>query len=169
MRKGFTLIETMIYIGIISTIFFSFVMFALSIGNSKAKTIAVQEVQSNGRLALEVLTNRIMSANAVNIGTSTFGSDPGVLSLGMDDTAKNPTIINLTVNDGFLQITEGLSAPVALTTDKVKVTNLVFTNLTGAAARKNIRIQMTISYVNPSGDVNYNYTENFQTAVSLRQ
>ena len=164
-QKGFTLIETLIYIGIIGAVVASFVVFSMSITNSRNKTYVVQEVQANGRTALSIMTQKIRAASSVTTGSCTFDSDPGELYLVIDGTTN---IINLDADDGVLQLTAGAADPVAITTDEVQVTNLVFTDLTDGD-RDNIRIEMTAAYNNLGTDVEYTYSENFQTAVSLRQ
>jgi prepilin-type N-terminal cleavage/methylation domain-containing protein len=169
MAKGFSLIEVIIYIAVIGLAVVAIASFSFSIANSTSKNYVVQEVQGNTRTALNIITQRILAAEAVNTGSSTFGTDPGVLSLQMADAAKNPTVLNLTADDGVLQITEGASAAVALTTDEVNVTNLVFTNLTPSGARENIRIQMTIEFNNPSGDKEFEYSQSITTSITLRQ
>jgi len=168
MKKGFTLIETLIYVGIIGLVITSFIGFAVSISSTKSKVYVTQEVQANARMALNLITQKILSANGVNIGASTFDTDPGVLSLSMADGDKNPTIISLSQNNGVLQITEGTADPVNITSNKVLITNLVFTNLTSTSDKENIKIELTAEYIT-TNDVVYQYSQNLQTAVSLRQ
>lgn len=168
-QKGFSLIELIIYLAIVSGVVLSMVLFSLSVSGSRAKTYVAQEVQANARVALNIISQKIKLANGVNMGVSIFGLDPGVLSLSMADAAKNPTVIDLDQDNGVLQIKEGVSSPVAITSDEVKVTNLVFTNLTSTGARENIRIEFTVEYNNPSGDIRYDHSRSLQTAVSLRQ
>ncbi len=167
-EKGFTLIETIIYVAITGLVLAGFVVFAFSISGSRDKSYVISEVGANSRMALDVISQRIRNAKEVNV-SSIFDSDPGVLSLEMADPSKNPTIINLNQNDGVLQIVEGTTAPAAVTSDEVKITNLVFNNLTSGSERENIRVILTVEFNNLSGDVDYNYSQSFQTAVSLRQ
>lgn len=167
---GFTLIETLIYITIIGMVVVSFVIFSISISNSKNKTYVTQEVQANARLALNLISQQIRGATGINIGASSFGADPGVLSLSLADGAKDPTIIELDQDDGRLQIIQGLSDPIMLISEQTKITNLVFTNLTPAGSnRENIRIEMTIEYDNSTSDLNFTYSQSWRTAVSVRQ
>ena len=168
-NSGFTLIESLIYVALIGLVVSGFISFSLSISDLRNKNYVTQEVQANARTALNLITQKILSANSVNIGSSIFGSDPGELSLSMTNESKNPTIINLNVDNGILQITEGLSSAVAVTSNKVKITNLVFANLTSTGEKENIRIQMTVEYNNAEGDIKYNYSQTIQTAISLRQ
>ncbi len=167
-QDGFTLIEVIIYITIIGAVLSAFVAYFLSLSNIRNKTYAVQEVQGNVRTVFDVITQKIQSANAVNSSTSVFGSDPGLLSLSMSSGALNPTIIQLDEDNGVLQIKEGLSDYVSITSDEVKVSNLQFTDLTSASTRENIRIEYTIDYAT-STDVSFEYGQSIQTAVSVRQ
>lgn len=167
--RGFTLVETIIYIAIIGFVATSFIYFGVAISDYRAKAYVVQEAQTNLRMALDVISKKIRSANDVNIEQSIFDADPGVLSLSMDDVDKNPTVISLDQDDGILQITEGTSSPVAIISNEVKVSNLVFKNLTSTSSIENIGAEITLDYNNYGQDVEYNYTEDIETSVSLRR
>lgn len=166
---GFTLIEILIYIAIMGVIVTGFITFSISISNTRNKTFVVQEVHSNSRTALNLISQRIRSSTGINSASSTFGADPGVLSLSMAASFRDPTVIDLDQNDGVLRIGEATSSPVAITTDKVKITNLVFTNLTPSGERESIRVEITVEYKDSSGDIIFTYSQNSQTTVSVRQ
>ena len=169
MRKGFTLIETLIYIAIVGIVIGGFVAFTFTISDSRNKNYVVQEVQANARVSLNLISQRIMAANGINTGASIFDADPGVLSLSMADSSKNPTILNLSGDDGQLQIKEGAGDIVIITADEVKITNLVFTNLTGTSDIPNVGVELTVEFNNLGTDVDFNYDQSWQTSVSLRQ
>ncbi len=166
-QRGFTLIETNIYVAIIGLTLFSFVQFAFSIVEARNKTYVAQEVQANARIAQNTITQKIRTATGINISPSTFGANPGKLSLIMSDTNKNPTIMEIV--SGVLRLTEGTGSAIPITSDEVDVSNLVFTNLSQTGERGHVRVEMTVRYRNPSGDVKFEYSETMETAVSLRQ
>ncbi|MFH1292157.1 MAG: type II secretion system protein [bacterium] len=168
-NKGFTLIETLIYIAIIGGVVASFVSYSMSISFTRNKNYTAQEVQANARLALNLISKTIRSAQSVNVGSSTFGLDPGVLSLSMSSSTLDPSIINLNIDDGILRIQQGGKSPVNITSNKVKITNLIFTNLTASGSQENIGIDLTVEYANSTGEVEFNYGQSWQTAVGLRQ
>jgi len=168
-QNGFTLIETLIYLAIIGTVMTSFLYFNMSIFDYRNKSYAAGEVQANERMAISLISQKIRSAKDVNIASSTFNTDPGVLSLVMDDANKNPTIFSLDQDNRVLQITEGAGATTTITSKNVKITNLIFTNLTLASSTKNIKINMTIDYNNVNQDVKFNYSDDLETAISLRR
>jgi type II secretory pathway pseudopilin PulG len=165
---GFTLVETLIYIAIMSIVLVSFITFILSISNSRNKAFVVQEVQANARIAMNIISQKIKTANDVNIGDSVFGADPGVLSLAMQDANKNPTIINLSQDNGILQIKEGTNDPIQVTSSDVQITNLVFSDFTNGTSKENIKIEISVDYKNQE-DAAYAYSQSLITAVSLRQ
>jgi prepilin-type N-terminal cleavage/methylation domain-containing protein len=169
-KNGFTLVELLIYIAIIGMVMTTFVYFGMTIFDYRNKSNAAQEVQANERMALSLMSQKIRGAKDVNIASSTFNSDPGVLSLVMDDISKNPTIFSLTKADGSLQIAEGGTSTTTVTSKNVLITNLVFTNLTATSGiAEDIGINMTMQYNNTSQDVKNNYSDSLETAVSIRR
>ncbi len=166
-KKGFTLLELIIYLAIISGAIVSFTYFILSVSNSRTKTYVAQEVHANARTALELISQRIRASNGVVSVT------PSVLTLDFSTAipAKHPTAIDRDANNA-LRITEdtdGTPVVSTLTSSEVKITTLIFTNVTAPGTRENIRINMTMEYNNPSGSPAFSYTKSFTTAVSVRQ
>jgi len=169
-QKGFTLIETIIYIAIIGLALTSFVVFLVSIIDSRDKNYVIQEVQANARTSLNLISQSIREARDVNIESSIFNTDPGTISLEMNDSNKNPTIIDLNQDDGILRIKQGIGDYIELNSNNIKVTQLIFKNLTkDESNKKNIGIQMVFEYNNQSGDLEFDYSQSIQTAISLRQ
>ena len=167
-NNGFTLIEILIYVAILGAILATFVTYSMSITDMRSKNYVEQEVQANARVSMDIISKKIRSANGVNIGASTFNGDPGVLSLSMADASKNPTIINLDQDNGTLQIKEGSGSEVAIVSNEVQVTNLIFTNLTGSSTRENIGMELSIEYKH-TGDKYYNYKNSLRSSASVRE
>ncbi len=168
-ERAFTLVETLIYIGIVGAVVSAFVGFSLSVSDSRNKTYVAQEVQANARFAVDIISKKIKASNGINIASSTFNSDPGVLSLEMADITLNPTVFDLSVDDGILRITQGTSTPIMVVSDEVRVSNLVFTNLTASSSKENIKIEITVEFNDDSGDKELEYSQDLRTAVSVRR
>jgi prepilin-type N-terminal cleavage/methylation domain-containing protein len=162
-NHGFTLVELLIYIAIVAVVVSSLIYFGVSIFSYRNKNFAAQEVQANIRMALREISRLARSASSTNPII-----DSGQLSLKMGDLTKDPTVISATT-DQILQVKEGLQTAKTITSKNVKVTKLKFTNLSGNSDIDNIKIEMTIAYYNPSDDINYDYSEDVETAVSLRR
>lgn len=168
MRGGFTLFETIISIALFIVLIGSFGGFVVSIQNSRISLQSEQEVDENIRLATSIISQKIRNATSVNSGSSTFGTDPGVVSLSMADASVNPTVFRLNQDNGILLMQEGSSQPVALTTDEVAITQLVFSLISSASEPENIR--MTIEAQAQSTDNSYaSFTHTIRTSTSIRQ
>lgn len=163
MNKGFTLIEVLIYIAIIGVVVASFVTFAMSIGGSRSKTYAVQEVHANARTALDLISQKIRLADDV-VSPSESNWSEG-LELDMPSPDANLTF---DVAGGVLNIAEGVGGPVPITSDEVNVSSLSFTNLAPIGERDNIRVKIIIEYRGDNSK-EYEYSQSLQTAVSLRK
>jgi Tfp pilus assembly protein PilW len=170
MQRGFTLIEFLVYSAIIVVVGVISVEFIINIYSGKAKAQAYFEVQENARLAMERITQEIHGARA--IGASNFGvnlaATPGAkLSLDMRDASLNPTEFD--VAGSALRIKQGAAGPYELTNNQVRVTNLVFRNFSSPDGRsKNIGIELTIEYVNPSGLPEWQASVSLRSAVELK-
>ena len=166
---GFTLMELLLYIGLIGMLGTALLRFTVSVSNTRNKNFATQEAQAHGRTAVQLISQRIRAATGINTASSTFGVDPGILSLEMADSSKNPTIIDLTADNGRLRFTEGTSTPLVVSDDTVSISDLTFTNLTSTSVRENVRIQLTAEYNHSSGDIHFDASETFQFSTSVRQ
>ena len=158
---GFTLIEFLIYVGIVATILVVMSGFFWNIIFGNIKETSYQEIQQNGRFALTKITQEIKKAIGINSPLPSFSSN--TLSLAMADASS--TIFDLV--DGRLRITQGSQGPFELTSDQVRVSNLLFTNLSYPNTPGAIRMEMTIGYLNPSGLIEYQASIDLKTTVSL--
>ncbi len=160
-QSGFTLFETVIYVAIAGVILVSFVQFSLTVSGSRNKNFAVQEVQANARTALDLITQKIRLAD--DVVSPAEGTSGGTLILDMP--APDPSI-TISLNGNYLNFNDGLS--VNVTSEKVKVTSINFTNLAKSGERDNIAINFVVEY-NTANDVRFSHTETIQTAVGLRK
>ena len=167
-KRGFTLLETVISLGLLLLVVASFATFTLSVIDIRSKLQSQQEVQGNLRIALDTMSQKIRTARGVNIPSSTLGTNPGVLALILSDPTKNPTIFRLDQVNGILSVQEGVSPPQLITTKEVQVTQLIFSLYSPSGDPENIRIQMTAQYAN-QGNSYTSYVDSVQTSISLRR
>lgn len=166
-QKGFTLIEMVIYLTIIGIVLSTIALFLLNLMGARAKTQAISEVLSSAQLIQTRLSEAVRHAQGINVAASTFSSDPGVLSLNMVDSARDPTIFSLTQNDGQFQVSEQGSPASVLTPDHVAIKNLVFTNLTSSEDVGIIQMQFTVETTSGSGTQAFFYDQAFQTTLRI--
>jgi len=166
-NAGFTLVETLIYIAIVGLVSVTLVRFSLVISQSSNTSTSTQEVHESMREVLQIVRQKVHMAESVYTASSTFGADPGVLYLEMSDAAKDPTIFDLSADDGVLRMTEGAASPIQLTGNKLKVENLVFTDVTGGSQKESIRMALTMSY-RGNGDAAFRYEKSVTTTIRIR-
>jgi len=161
--------ETLIYVAIVALVSTGLAKFSTSITATRNKSYVVQEVHANMRDAITLISKKIQEANAINVANSTFDSDPGVLSLSMASSTINPTIISLSQDDGILQITEGTSDPIYITTNEVQVKNLQFSDISVADVSKTVEFALTIDY-NSGTDSSrdFTFTQSESSLASIR-
>lgn len=169
MSKGFTLVELLIYLAIVSVALTAMVRFSLVMTDARNKNFVIQEVQANSRNAILEISRIIKDSTDVNVPGSEWDIDPGELRLTRNDSLLSPTIIRLDGDNGNLEIVEGLNPPVRLTSNKVRVSNLVFSNFSGDNQRETIKVELTVEYNNSTNDVDFDYSQSLQTSVGLRQ
>ncbi|MBI4992270.1 MAG: hypothetical protein HZB99_03560 [Candidatus Harrisonbacteria bacterium] len=163
---GFTLIETLIYALIITGVVTSATIFSINILESQQRARAYQEVQQNARFAMERIIQEIRSANTLNTTSSTFDTSPGFLSLNHEDVSKDPTVFG--VSNYILDIKQGSAATSSLTSNDVKVTSLIFRNLSVTNRTKNINISLTVEHINPDNIITFAASTTMQTSVTIR-
>ena len=161
---AFTLIEFAIYIAVASGLATAAGAIALNALFAKTKLAAVEEVASNGRFALEIITGRIERAR--NINNPAAGLSASTLSLQMSNAGADPTEFDL--SSGRLRMREGTGAFVELTSDEVTVTNLVFRNLSHFSTPGAVRMQITVETSGAAGQQEYAFGETFFGAAALR-
>jgi len=136
-RFGYSLIEVIVYVSILTVISMFVVGSAFSVYKAFGKTRIDRAVSLNGTLAMETMIRETRQAISIDTIGSLFGVDPGTLSLG---TKK------FFLSNGTLKVQEGAN-PAQDLTSGVTVTNLVFYRETAVSVQvlsDIIKIVMTI-------------------------
>ena len=153
-RNGFTLIETLIYIGIFSVVAVSLTGILWNTLSVNSNQQAANEVDENLRYVLSVLDEKVRSSTAIDSAASS------TLVL------KNSSYANTTfsVTDGVLYLKEGSASPVAVTSNKVKVDALTFTKIDMTGAKGGVAINIVLSY--NSSDPKMAFSKNLISTVN---
>ncbi len=154
---GFTLIEALVYIGIVGFVISGFITFGLLIAVNNSKFIAMEEVQANTQIALNYISRMVRQADA--IVSPGPGSASGSLELSF---SGGPNIIFAAIN-GVLYANSD-----RLTSGRVNISNLSFTDLAPNNRENNIIINLS-AQANGAAIAGANYSQNLRTAVTLRR
>jgi len=120
MKKGFTLIEFLIYIVLISLFMTGMLSFSWNVIYGKEKAYQNQIVDQNARSALTRIAYEVRRAKNIQSLSPT--------QLVLDNGGSSTTTVDL--SSGTVRISTGGGGPYNLTSNQVNVTGLNFTNLT---------------------------------------
>lgn len=138
-NKGFTLIELLLYVSIVGAIIFSVAGFLSLSMQSRVKNQTIAEVEQQGVQVMQIITQAGRNTTDINF-TSAFDLSGGVIRQNS----------------------------LALTNSRVVASALTFQNLSRAGTPGTIRIQFTLTHVNPSGRNEYDYIKTFYGSATLR-
>lgn len=165
-KKGFTLVEMILYVSICSILLLTISTFLSFLLGARIRSQAITEVNQQGFRAMNMMALTIR--NGRSIETPVLGDTAPVLSITTKDNLLNPTIFD--VASGTLRITEGAGRPIPLTNSRVVMSNISFQNLSAStSADRIIRISFTLDYGNSSGKDEYSFTKTFIESTTLRR
>lgn len=128
-QKGYTLIELLVYLGIVTISVMVFTVFVVNVTKNSARAEMKQELQENARVVINRLTQNIRQAQSVGLagGILTLNQGASVVTFQLDPV-KNTVVYT------------DSTGPHDLTSDKVKVNAMTFTNTPGSGL---VKIELT--------------------------
>lgn len=160
-KKGTSLIELIIYIGIMGVLTAAILSFIISNKKIGDRNEAVSEVEVQGKSIVEIISQTVRNGLAVN-------------GLALGDSATQLSVendagtIDFNLSSGKVTIKRGSNSAVDLNSDRVTVSNLSFQNLGNTGTNGSVRFQFDAAYKNPAGKAELNYTKTFSNSASLR-
>jgi Tfp pilus assembly protein PilW len=164
-KKGFSLVETIIYVAIFSIFIAGTASFMSGISASRLNNQMVLEINDQGSKAMKMITQSIRDASQVN--SPTIGNTALNLSLATPFSTTSPTVFS--ESGGVLYITEGSGSAVALTNNKVIVSDLLFSNMSRPSTTNIIKISFKLTSVNASTSPSGQYSFTFNGSGGLRR
>jgi len=164
--KGFMLVEVLLYVAVLTIIITVVGSFFLWIVRSNTKARVTRETLDNSRRAIETMTYEIKEAKSIYSPTA----DSNQLSLEtikyLPDGEEISYIDFFLCGDNLCMKKES-EDPIALTSDQVEVSELVFTQIaTGTVP--SIQIDLKIDYKNPNNRQEYQSSVETVSTVSMR-
>jgi len=164
--KGFTLIEILVYIGVLGIIIVILSSFLIWATRSNTKAKVMRETLDNTRRAMEIMSYEIKEAKSIYTPTTTSNQ------LSLETTHYLPegetkTFIDFYLCDSRLCLKKESQDSIALTSDNLEVSNLVFAQvITGTIP--SIQINLKVNYKNPTNRPEYQASVNLLSTISLR-
>lgn len=164
-HRGFTLVELLLYVAIASIIILTTSLFFASLLESRVKNQSIAEVEQQGVYVMQLITQTVR--NAALIISPAEGASAGTLSADTITAGNNPTVFDLSA--GTIRMKEGAAAVVPLTNTRLSGSGLTFQNLSRTGTPGTIRIQFTLTHLNPEGRYEYAFAKSFTGSATLRQ
>lgn len=169
-KKGFTLFEALIYIGILGIIVLTISSYFLWSIKSSQKVKVMGETLDSARRSMEIMVYEIKEAESIYTPASILDSHPGQLSLETKKylpEGENKTYIDFYLSGGRLCFKKESQSPICLTSDRVEVENLVFSQII-TNSTPSIQIDFSVNYKNPAGRSEYQAQVNLTSTSSPR-
>ncbi|MFA5946901.1 MAG: hypothetical protein WC813_02650 [Patescibacteria group bacterium] len=156
-NKGTTLLETVLYIGIVMIVLPTFVMFLINLWQTYTLLDARSRIEQTASVVFLELQNSLTEADAISISTSTLANDSGVLKF-LDATGQLVTIDRPTVavtlvgapqNVRRLRMQKGTNPATYLTDPEIDVTQWRIEAIRTDATLSGLRISYDMAMLNP--------------------
>jgi len=162
-KKGFTLIEMIIYITILSALFILIINTLLLISKSYKSIKLTNDINNSASASLERIIRELRLAQNVNTSLSLLSSSPGKLVLNTTDNLGTPIVLDFYVENDTLKLNEDGVLSGVLIRDNVKVTNLIFRHIISTSS-ESVKVELTLT----GSEGNTTKTENFYSTAVLR-
>lgn len=157
-HDGFSLLETLLFFGILSIMSGTIVAVYISTQEARIQQRAVAELEQMGTSLLESMTKNIRRAEKILAPTTnTTGS---ILTLQMASNSEYPTIFARNAAGNLVNVQKTSTS--ALLTSRVTISNLVFRNVGDANVAYSFRLTIIVPTVVPRP-----YTRSFGATVTL--
>lgn len=172
MRSGFTLIELVLYLGILAGLMLTIATFTGLMTGVRIRYQAAREVEREGLAAMHFMTQLIRNSQTTSgwpptppnsAESSSLRLDYGstkVFELGANPGLEQPTV---GLENGVIVLSDTAVAPKPLTSNSVVASQLIFRQKSGS-----VRIEFILSVLNPSGRADQNYSQTFYGSANFR-
>lgn len=153
-QQGFTLIELVIYMGLMSIVVGLFAGILVTIVRIQTQQTSTRQVISELNFVMNTIARDIRDSSSLSVATNT-------LTIGTSVATTNPTIIS--IESGAITKKEGSQATSTLTTNRVVADELTFTELVSGS---NQAVQMVLTFSFNTENPAQDYTQTLQTTVA---
>ncbi len=141
---GYSFVEIIVYMMLFITL--STVLISCLIGMTKSYRVmrSTNDLLDSAHVSMERVTREIRGATSIDLTTSVFATNPGVLKLNATDVSGAPKTVVFDTVSGALEMTDSsYGAATDLTGESVSVTSLIFRKIVSAHGSA-VRVEMTL-------------------------
>ncbi len=160
LRKAFTLVELLIFLGLFAVLSVAFISVLVTVTQVQVRQSSVVEVSEQSQFLLQQMQYYIEKSSLIDIPQDTPTS---TLKLWTGINANDPTYITLASGTVYLQQT-ATGTLQALTSNKVTVSNLTFTRRANAPSHDSVSIAFTLVY--NTSNIKQAFSQMLQTSIA---
>lgn len=165
LNKGFSIVELLISIAIMSIVVVVAVTVMRSALNNEKRGRALEEVEWQASFIMNTISQSLRNGTAIN--SPAAGVTATTTSIAISTIpAENPTVFTLT--NGRVTISEAGGSAIPISSTAVTVTTLTFQNVTAGTNEGSIRVTLGLRYNNPNNIPEQSYSTTRVTTVSMR-
>ena len=142
-HRGFSLIETLVYLAIFATfsvlVINSFILVVASFTNTRTN----RDLLEGGSNVMERISREIRQAKNIDVTNSTLGSSPGVLQLNSTDSSGTAETIKFSITNGALNIYQNGTLQDTLLGQNISPTSLIFRRISTTKGEA-VKVEMTM-------------------------
>jgi len=146
LRRGFSIIETMVYVALFSALSIVVVESIMNMTSAFGTLRMYRDINDTAIHAMERVTREIKWAGTVDVGQSVFASSSSGIFLNSTDSAGNPKTVEIVAENGDLRILENGVDTGSLVSGNTEVNAFVLYYIT-AGSTSIIKIELTLSNV----------------------
>lgn len=140
---GFSLVESLIYIGLLVLIIVAIISMLLIMGRSYNYLKSSRHIQTSAVTVVDRIIREVRNAQSINIGQSTLGASPGILTLNTTTVSGTPQTVQFYVSGGVVRVKQDGVDVGPLTLPDVNLNSLIFRQITTGISQA-IKIELAL-------------------------
>ncbi len=146
---GFTLVESLVYLAIF-VVLLAGIVNAISVLSSSYRNVrTARSIESSAISLMDRIIREVRNSTSIDSAQSSFGINPGSLSLNVVDGSGNPSTIRFYVSNQRVILEENGMSLGPVTASNVTVSSLVFRSYSTTTSSA-VKIEMTLSSASTS-------------------
>ena len=162
-KKGFALLETIVYVSILTVLSVSLVSSLLLLNQSLQRIVIYRIIDDSAQEVMEKIIREVRAAHTVDTISSVFSINPSTLVLDTTDTIGNPEQVEFSVISGRLELERNTASLGFLTPQEITIDEFILDRIVTPQSEA-IKVSLLLSGTRGLVTV----SETFNTTVILR-
>lgn len=164
-KRGFTLVEFLLYSIIVTTIIGALTTIGINIMKVRTKVGSTEEVNYNGKMILNEIMNYVRKAESITYPLQ--GEEGYYLTLEMPLGEDTPISFTSDAESNIL-VQIGTEDPAIMNSGFVSIEEMKFSNVSYLDSPETLKMEIIVAYRNPTEREEYSFQKTFYSAENIR-